>query len=92
MGVYYHFFNISRNNEQNVQVINGNLCHFVTKFDKYTENEQKEIFEKCIKLNGWSDTDIILAVPDYYNHDVFKYTCGKIERDNDLKDNYFESK
>jgi hypothetical protein len=90
MGVYYFFYNISKSNEQNKYVINGRFCDFVTKFDSYSEDEQKEIFEKCIELNRWDKKDKILAVPDYYDHDVLKYEIGKIEYDNSLKDNYFE--
>ena len=91
MGVYYFFYNISKSNEQNKYVINGRFCDFVTKFNSYTESEQRGIFEKCIELNSWDKEDIILAVPDYYDHDVLRYESGKIEYDNSLKDNYFES-
>jgi hypothetical protein len=89
MGVYYFFYNVSKNNEQNSHVINGRFCDFVTKFDSYTIAEQDYIFKHCIKLNDWGVDDVILAVPDYYDHDVIKYHNGNITIDNSDKNNYF---
>jgi hypothetical protein len=89
MGVYYFFYNVSKNNEQNQYVINGRFCDFVTKFNSYSNEEQLDTFKHCINLNKWDLNDIILAVPDYYDHDVIKYHNGNITIDNSNKDDYF---
>jgi hypothetical protein len=59
-------------------VINGRFCNFVTKFNVYDEESKTEYFRYCIKLNNWDKTDIILAVHDYYDHDVYKYENNSI--------------
>lgn len=90
MGVYYFFYNKSNNNEQNKHVLSGRLCDFVTKFDQYFYKDQIEIFKKCIELNEWKTDDIIIAVPDYYDHDVLVYDNGDIYIDNTDKDQFFK--
>lgn len=89
MGVYYFFYNKSRNNEQNKHVLSGRLCDFVTRFDQYFYKEQIEIYKMCIEKNGWDKDDIIIAVPDYYDHDVLVYKNGDISIDNTDKDQFF---
>lgn len=89
MGVYYYIYNKTKNYNQNMYIINGRFCDFVTNFDKYEEEFKKEIFKKCIILNNWDITDIILAVPDYYNHDIYRYENDKISIDNCDKDKFF---
>ena len=94
MGVYYFFYNISRNNIQNMLNAGGTfieLC-FVSNLHRFSKGEQKGFFDKVIDSNGWDKTDILLAVPDYYEEDIFKYENGDIVIDNELKDNYFSDK
>ena len=79
MGVYYFFYNKTKFYKQNEKVLNGLFCDFVTRFDSYTKKVQKEIFEKCIKLNDWELTDTILAVPDYNDHNVVEYSNKKVK-------------
>jgi hypothetical protein len=75
MSIFYLFYNKTKFYQQNQHELNENFCDFVSNFHLYTENEQKDVFEKCIKLNNWEITDTILAVPD--NND-----------NNDKNDNY----
>jgi len=89
MGVYYFFFNITKDNQQNKHVLNGLFCDFVTKFHLYNTIDQTEIFQKCIQLNHWDLTDTLLAVPDYSEYDIIKYQNGVISIDNSNKNNYF---
>ncbi len=94
MGVYYFYFNKSKNFEQNQFVLNGYFCDFVTKFDSDPIDVQIEFFKKCIELNNWEPTDIIIAVPDYSDHDVIKYDSKanpSISIDNTDKDRFFET-
>jgi len=44
MGVYYFFYNKSKNFEQNKHVLSGHFCDFVTKFD----SDSKEIYLKYV--------------------------------------------
>jgi hypothetical protein len=73
MGVYYYFFNKSLSFTQNEQVINGRFCDFVTNFDSYSHQQQCDFFKLVISKNNWSESDIILAVPDYPDHDLIEY-------------------
>lgn len=89
MGVYYYFHNKNKNFIENLQVINGYFCNFVKNFHLYDNSDKIEMFKKCIALNNWSESDVILAVPDYYEYDVFKFEDDKIEIDNTEKDRFF---
>lgn len=91
MGVYYYFYNKSKNYEQNKHVLSGNFCDFITLFNYYNNQEQIDLFKKCITLNNWNSTDIILAVPDYYDHNVFIYENETIMIDNSDKNLFFET-
>lgn len=90
MGVYYFFYNKTRNNQQNKHVLNGRFCDFVTGFCNLPHEIQVQFFETCIDLNGWSKNDIILAVPDYSNYDIIKYSSGNVTTYNSDKHKYFE--
>lgn len=90
MGVYYFFFNKTKGGVQNQHVLSGNICDFVSHFNKFSYEAKIELFELCIKLNNWDPNDIIIAVPDYDYEDLFSYENGVIYIDNDEKSNYFE--
>ena len=68
MGVYYYFHNETTNTTSKT---------FEAKFNWTPEDEQIECFKEQIKENGWSDSDIVAALPDNGN-DPIKYTNGRI--------------
>ena len=95
MGVYYYFFNLTRNYEQNQHVLHGRFCDHVTKFDSDPIEVQIDLFKRCIKLNEWDENDVIIAVPDYYDHNVMKYSLGEtpvVSVDNTDKQKFFEKR
>jgi hypothetical protein len=75
---------------QNVKVISGRMCCFVTRFDSMTNSEKVLYFKKVIDINGWYSSSTIFAAPDYYSNDVYEYSNGIITINNEKKDDFFD--
>lgn len=89
MCIYYCFYNLSRDLEENSCFVRGNFCNYIYEFDDYPLNIQKDIFEKCIKMNNWGNNDKLLAVPNHSNYDILKFENNNISIDNSLKELFF---
>jgi len=76
MGVYYYFFNLTQNkdNEKNVE---GEFKH-VMNMHYLDEDAMAVLFEDVIALNEWNKTDVIQAAPDYPEYPIIKYDSGEI--------------
>lgn len=76
MGVYYYFFN------ETTQEQNKNSCFdglsFVAKLNSYNDELIENHFKEVIASNGWSNTDKIVANPDYPEYTIFCYENGKV--------------
>ena len=82
MGVYYFFYNKTKFYKQNEKLLTR-FCEFITKFNSYPKKEMKTIFKQVIELNKWDDTDVIIAVPDYYDEPCIIYKNNTITITND---------
>jgi len=92
MGVYYYFYNKTKLFDLNRHVLSGLFCHFISNFDTCSHESQIEGFENIIKLNKWSSSDEILAVPDYEYKPIFLYQNRNISINKDIKPYFYTEK
>ena len=78
MSVYYYFYNITRD-EQNETFISPYDLSFVPNLNSFSEENVLNIFLSLIELNGWEKTDCIQAEPDYSHCSLIEYNNGVIE-------------
>lgn len=78
MGVYYFFRNITQD-KSNEKEIPGYDLKWIAKFNYIDEAEMLKIFKAVVSINGWAETDKILASPDYHDHPSFTYQNGQVD-------------
>lgn len=78
MGVYYHFYNVTRE-QHNYEPIPGfGKSNFVAKLNWIPETDIIKIFQSIIAINNWSDTDILRSSPDYPDYPSIMYFNNSI--------------
>lgn len=81
----YYFFNDTSNTENTFGIYDNlpypggcdNLSYYPN-FDECDEKEMIDVFQKVIKLNEWSDADIISARSDFNEMKVIYYRNGNL--------------
>jgi hypothetical protein len=83
MIVYYNFINKTKNYEHNAFSVFACGCNkFINDFHKYKTYEKKQIFKIIIETNNWNNDDIILAIANVQNKNIYKYINGQLSIDN----------
>lgn len=78
MGVYYHFYNVTREQHNDEPIPGFGKCNFVAKLNWLPETDIIKIFQSIIAINNWSDTDILRSSPDYPEYPSIMYFNNSI--------------
>jgi 3-oxoacyl-[acyl-carrier-protein] synthase III len=72
MTVYYNFINMTKNYQYDA------FSMLARDFHKCEIYKKEEIFKTIIEKNNWNNDDIILAVANIQNRNIYKYINGKL--------------